>query len=234
MITIQGRLKNDKEIARALGRSPKTMQRYLRAWLIDERARFVGGKDSRGKRRKGYRNILENRRLRKRPGTWATQVTGLFKGYVNARRMQNMEMRAGVGLNNPRQIHKALWKLQEGGSITSSKYMPIPIYKNISKVGVTRGFWRGKVFKRMIQKGDIVGLQSGGDIYYFDKDFRRRRGAGFKRSGLLFIGTKRISVSKQFTGRYDFYGRFERMRPAMLNRARGVVDRATRKIERIG
>lgn len=62
---IQGRIKGDKEVVRALNKAPKMFFFTLREWLKNERANMVGGKDAKGKTRKGFRQILANKKLKK-------------------------------------------------------------------------------------------------------------------------------------------------------------------------
>jgi len=224
----------EKEVLRALGVAPKVFLRYMHAWMSDERARFVGGKDSKGRTRKGYRGILSRKRLAKRDGTWSRRVAHLFKGYVtNPRNIGGLMMRCGVGLNSNNQMVRAVWKLQEGGNITSGgKQMPVPIYRNLARIGVTSGFHKSKAFSRLASQGKLVGVKDGGRVYYFDPESKKKRGKGFLKSGLLFIGVFGVRVSRMFTGRYDFYGRFDRMLPAMISRGQGVVDRAATSVNR--
>ena len=79
---IKGRVKGSKEVVSALNRAPKIFFFGLRRWMKDERANMLGGKDSSGKERKGYREILSNTRRKKRPGKWSKKVAHLFRGSI--------------------------------------------------------------------------------------------------------------------------------------------------------
>lgn len=240
MLIIQGKTKGTKEVVAALNKAPRVFLRFLGAWLRDERARFIGGKDSKKNTRRGYRDILAGKRLSGRSGTWDARVVGVFKGYIPSRpsRIDDLMLRAGVGLNNPKRIHEALWSLQAGGAVSGGgKRMPVPVYGNLAKIGVTKGFWGGKAFRRMLMDEDrLVGVRVGSKIFYFDKNQRYKNTAGryyggFQRKGLLFVGTYGIRRAPQFTGRYDFYARWGRMVPQMIQRGQGVVDRAAKAVE---
>jgi hypothetical protein len=230
---LSGKVRGDKEVIRALSTAPGVFLRYMRAWLGDERARFVGGPDSKGKVRQGYRAILASRRLRRREGTWSKRMAHLFKGYIPPMptRIGDLFLKAGAGLNRPNQMHKALWMLATGGSITSAKQMPVPVYKNLAEIGITKGFSGAKAFKRLIDKDRLIGIKKGGKVMYFDKEQRTKRG-GLRRSGLLFVGVHGIRVPAMLTGKYDFFARWDQMVPAMITRGQGVIDRATMAVDR--
>jgi len=232
---IRGKIKGDKEVVKALNKAPHVFLRFFRAWFSDERARFLGGKDSRGRIKRGYRDIISRKRRWKRQGTWSSQVTGLFKGYITkAQKLNDLRMEAGVGLHNPKKIHQALYFLQSGGGHTSTKEMPIPFYKNLSRIGINKGFWKGKAFKWMIDKGQLVRLKPGGVAFYFLKEKRRKSGkkvGSFPRTALMFMGVHSMTARRQFINQYDFYGRWGRMQPGIAMHGRGVADRATKAVE---
>jgi hypothetical protein len=234
MLEIKGRLRGEREVQRALHAALRVFLRFFKAWLRDERARFVGGPDSRGRKRQGFRDILARRRLKSRQGTWSRQMAHLFKGYVeDAKRIEDLLFKAGVGLRSQHQMIRALWRLQEGGTIRSQKQMPVPVYRNLAlRMGIRSGFHKAKAFRRLARKGQLVGIKEGGRVYYFDPESKRKSGRGFLKSGLLFVGLFGIRVPKMFVGRYDFYARWNRMLPAMLNRGQGVADRAATAVDR--
>ena len=224
---LTGKLKGDREITRALGMAPGVFVRFLSAWLADERARFVGGKNSKGVSRPGYRNLLSNRRLRNREGTWARQIAHLFKGYVtNDGTLKSLSMRAGVGLRHPNKMTRAMEMLATGGTVGGPKEMPVPVYRNLARRGITKGFSNAKVFKRLLAAGELIGIRSvSGNTLYFDKNNLTKRGKP-RKAGLLFIGMHSITIPALLTGRYDFEERWNKMIPAIMQRGRGVTDRA--------
>jgi len=230
-VELAGKVHGDKEVLRALGLAPRLFLRYLRAWLKDERARFVGGPDSKGRKRKGYRAILSNKRRRRRSGTWPTQVTHLFKGYVpdHPTRIGDLFMRAGAGLRHPNRMTRALELLASGGTISSSKSMIIPMYKNLAAIGIGRGYF--KAFRRLISQDRLVGIRKGGKVLYFDETQRTKTGR-LSRAGLMYMGLRGVRVRAQLTGRYDFLARWNRMQPTMINRGQRVVDRAVEAVDR--
>jgi len=235
MFALRGHIRGEKDVLRTFQAAPLTYLRFLRAWLGDERARVVGGKDSKGRSRSGFRDILSNRRLTgQRGGTWSRRITHLFKGYVTKpRTLDGLMLRTGVGLRSKNKMIRAVQKLNEGGTISGGgKQMPVPIYKNLNKIGVTEGFSNAKAFKRLAIKGRLAGVKDGGKVLYFDVNARKKRGKGYKRSGLLFVGVFGVKIKPMFTGRYDYIARWDRMLPAMLNRGQGAVDRATNAVDR--
>jgi len=247
---IRGKVKGDKEVVRALNRAPEIYFGVLRDWLKNERANFLGGKDAKGKKRRGYRDILASKSLRKRSGSWSRRVTGLFKGYMPfVKKINDLKLTMGVLGKSKHQLQRALELLQTGGTVTSHRVMPIPIYKNLERIGYTGAMSMGSVKTGMKSKAlrnlmitrGITTIKKDGRMYFFDRrgirshgkaKGRGYQGAGFRKEDLLFIGVRSIRVKKQLSGRYDFYGRFNRMNPAMINRGQVAVDRATKKVER--
>lgn len=146
----------------------------------------------------------------------------------------------GVLGRSKHQLQKALELLATGGSITSSSQMPVPIYKNLAKIGFTGAMSMGSVRTGMKSKAiwiiarsrGLVGIKKGGKVYYFDQSQRNEKGK-YPRSALLFMGLFGVRVRRQLSGRYDFYARWDRILPSALNRGQGAVDKATKRVERV-
>jgi len=239
---IRGRVKGDKEVAKALAYAPEVYFGALRTWLKKERVKIVGTKKS----TKGYKRVLANKRRRNRDGTWSTQVTGLFKGHIpHVNKIGDLSLKTGILGKSKHQLRRALEMMQAGGVITSSKQMPVPVYKNLAKIGYHGPWSRGSVYKGMTSKAfafynrvkfadegrQLVAIKNGGRTLYFDKNQRTKTGR-FPRSALLFMGLHKIRIKRQFIGRYDLYARFDRMVPASIKRGQTAVDKATRIVER--
>lgn len=248
--TIEGKVKGQQEISRNINRYPKIYFFQLRSWMEDERAIMLGSKPSDKKKRRGYRDILANKRLSNRPQKWqkwSKRVTNLFKGslpYVD--KIGDLELSMGLISRSNHQLIKAIKLLNKGGYSTSSKFMPVPIYKNLAKVGYEGPWHIGNVksglkskafraFNRVHFAGEgkrLVRIKSGGRILYFDRKSFSKRKKAFKRSGLLFIGMKRIQIKRHLTGKYDFNQRWNRQKVKTIVRGQRSVDKATRMANR--
>lgn len=238
---IKGRIKGVESVINALTFAPEIYLNSLEGWLKNERANMLGGKDAKGKSRKGYREILGNKKLRKRSGKWASQVTGLFSGHIpKVAKIEDLKLTMGVLGKSKHQLQKALEMLQTGGAISSRSQMPVPIYKNLKKIGYT-GPWfvgsvrtglKSKAFRWVSRHHGLVGIKKNGKVYYFDPKSRKENQKGFDRSGLLFIGLFGVRVKKQLTGRYDFYARWDRIQTATLKRGQTAIDKATKMVEK--
>jgi len=233
-LVLKGKVRGANEVARGMALAPRVYTRFCYAWFLDERGRFLGGRGSRSKVFKGYRGILGRKPRRRRKGKWPPQLIGLFKGYVNqSRRIQGMSLRMGAGLNRRTQMHKAIEAQMEGALITSSREMPVPIYRNIQAAGgPARGYWKGKVFKRALMYKRLVRIRDGRRSLYFLKTGRRtsRTGRRFLRRALMFVGMHTIRLRPTLTGRYDFFARWSRAVPKVLLRGQGMMDRATKAV----
>lgn len=229
---LKGKVTGDKELVKALNKAGPLFVRYLAAWLQDERARFIGGKNSKGKIYPGFRSLLAHKRLAGRTGTWSRRVTHLFKGYMPlARRIADLKLTMGVGLQHPVQMHRALWFLAQGGRISSAKEMPIPIYRNLEEqLGISKGFSGAKAFKRLLGNGELFGVRKNGRTLYFNYN-RRTETNRVRRSKPLFVGVHGITVAPQLVGRFDFYRRWEQAVPKLMERGAAVTDRAARAVE---
>ncbi len=231
---IKSSIKGDKEVIAALNEFPKLFMGVTRTWLKNERAQFLGGKDAKGKIRSGgYRNLLMKKSLRRRGGTWSGRMAGLFKGVIPfANNINDLKLKMGI-LARPHQLIRALEFLFEGGTITSTKEMPVPIYKNLAEKGY-RGPWSignvrsglaSKAFARFIAQDRLVRISKGNRALYFDKR-ARNVGGTFDRKDLLFIGVHSIKVRRTLKGALDFYRKFDRAFPRMVRRGQKAVDKA--------
>jgi len=249
---IRGKIKGDKAVVRALNRSPQIFFLTLKDWLKNERANMLGGKDSKGKKRKGYRDILARKSLRysrtnRGRSTWSRRVTGLFSGHIPfVKDIRSLNLRMGVLSRTKHQLVRALELLQTGGGISATKQMIVPMYKNLQRIGYT-GPWSGgnvksgltnKAFGKFINDNRLIAIKKGGKVFYFDKQAtegpkRGYKGSGFRKSNLLFMGLFGVRVKRQLKGQYDFYGRFDRMQSPMVKRGQTAVDRATKKVEKV-
>lgn len=250
---IRGRLKGDKAVVRALNKTPRIFLAVLSEWMRNERAKMLGGKDAKGRKKKGYRDILARKSLRysRASGgrsTWSRRVTGLFKGYVpHAKNINDLRLKMGVISRSKHQLVRALEMLQTGGGISSAgKQMIVPMYKNLARINYT-GPWssgnvktglKSKAFAKFVGMNRLVAIKKHGRIYYFDRQAtegpkRGFKGSGFLKKNLLFMGLFGVRVKRQLKGRYDFYARFNRMQGPMVKRGQTAVDKATKKVERV-
>lgn len=230
---IRGSVRGEREVVRALARAEPVFVRHLGGWLGDERARFLGGKNRRGKSYRGYRELLGGkRRAGGRPGTWSRRITSQFKGYMaEAAKIQDLRLTMGVGLQHPKRIHEAIWMLAEGGSTTSAKQMPIPIYRNLVAAGIPVRATGGKVFAGLLHEGRLYGVRKGGKVYYFDTQRQTARGR-VRETKPLFIGVHGVSIPAQLTGRYDFYARWSAAQAGLIGRGEKAIDKAVAAVDK--
>lgn len=238
MVVVGGKLIGARELASSMKYYPRIYLAVMSDWMRDERARFLGGPNSKGVRKRGFRDILQSKPKKGRGKGWSSQITGLFKGYMpKVSKMDDLRVTMGIIGTSRHQLRRAIELFETGGTITSSKMMPVPIYKNLSKIGYT-GPWsmgnvhsglKSKAFAKFANDERLTMIQSGDAKLFFDKK-ARLKGGKFPKSGLLFMGVHSVKIGKMFTGRYDFYGRFDKMTPKFIDRGQKAVDRASRKV----
>ena len=223
---IKGRVIGDRKLRVALATAPGKYRTGLFSWLMGERKKFVGDKGADGVFRKKLR-----RKISKRGKPWELRIIRNFKGYISGEN-QIDSMRLTMGLpDSKKKIFEGLRMLGTGGTITSSKFMIVPIWENLRKIGITGAAHRH--FKEMMShrfgrgpgRGGLKQLlyvREGGRMYFFDAD---QPGVG---DGLLYIGVKRVVVKRQF----NFEGDWDRRIPKVLIRGQKRVDRTTKQIEK--
>jgi len=250
---IKGKVKGDKAVVRALNYAPRIFLATLSDWLRNERANMLGGRDAKGKNRKGYRDILAGKKLRynrtnRGRSTWSRKISGLFTGHIPfAKNINDLRLKMGVISRSKHQLVRALELLQTGGGITTAgKQMIVPMYKNLQRINFT-GPWsvgsvktglKSKAFAKFVGMNRLIAIRKNGRTYYFDRQAtkgpkRGYRNSGFYKRNLLFMGLFGVRVNRQLKGRYDFYSRFDNMQGAMVRRGQTSVDRATKKVERV-
>lgn len=211
----------------ALRKAPDVFREEVDHWFNKERVSFMGYKDSSKAKYDGggIRGKLFNRKRLGRAGGWSPQVVGNFKGEkTDARNIQ------GAGLNTEMvfrvsersKIYDGLALLEKGGTVTSSKFMPIPVFNSLAQIGIT-GNYHG-AFKDKAESGELLPIRpknKPGILYWF-----------YNKNGyrlLLFVGKKSIKVKKQ----YDFLRTWNKRYPNVMLRGEKALDRATRLTERM-
>lgn len=217
MITIAGKVYNDKKVAYALGYAPQVFRRRLLGGLLAERNYFVGGKGPSGNKVDGVfrRKLLRKKNSKGTP--WPINVVRIFRGEVNnAEKIDGMKLVMGAGIRKQSEFVQIMNFLGNGGAISNDKFMPIPVYRNLPDTKTPY-----KTFKRMYDSDELVGIREGNRFYWF-----RKHSSGMSddhiANDLLFVGVKNITVSKQF----DFEGDWTKRIPKAIDRLQKTADKA--------
>jgi hypothetical protein len=200
----------------AFQKAPQVFAKQLEIWLRKERKSFLGGTQQ-GHDGRGVRGKLFNKKLFGRPGTWSPQVAGQLKSFIKDRGTLGVKMTMGIVQDNP--LTKAMELLEKGGSITSDKYMPIPVYRNLAQVGVVKNAYGA--FKERADAGQLTPIKQGDRVLWF---YNRN---GFRL--LLFVGQKHLTVKKQF----DFIKAWKNREPSVIRRGQLAADTATKQVEKM-
>jgi len=238
---LKGTVHGEKEVLRGLNRAPWIFFYHIRKWLVDEKAKFVGGKDSQNRKKQGkYNKLLSHKKRLKREGKWSSKVSGLFRGvvpYVNT--IQKLKLT--MGILGHHQLERAMELLATGGTIHGGgSQMPVPVYKNLKRVysgkmsmGNVHTGLKSAAFRRIASERGLVGIKEGGKVYYFDKTQKTKGGKKFLKKGLLFVGVQGVRVGAQLTGKYDFDAQWAAQENVAINRGQAAVDRATTKADKV-
>jgi hypothetical protein len=214
-------------ISEALNVAPERIFGVVRKRLYIERNKFVGKKKS-GLSGSFTRSVLRYRR-RGREGTMPLQVAGMFRGFLKTPEYfgeQEMALRLGILSKRPKPFVRGLIELQHGDTThTSGKFMPVPVYDNLAKLGITSKF--GRTFRQMIESDRLVSIRTGGQVLWIDKE-QIEAGANIAEA-TLFVGTKRVTARRM---NFGFIEKFITQWPAWQTRMKNAVDREISNINK--
>ena len=209
----------------------------LRKGLLQIKKKWVGHKKYNEKGR--YTQRLAQKSLRYKSGKWSRAAAGAFMGHMIEIPKQgntaNIQLDMGIlskGKKNSDNSNfiQGLKLLATGGSISSSKFMPVPNYKNLKAAGLYQSGISSYSLYKSIAKGrgrqDIFHGNLNGQPAIF------MRTPGGKRSKkLLFIGAKRVRLPQV---QYEFETGFNTFIGPEIQYLHNRLDRAIRSAERKG
>ena len=206
-ILISGKVSGVAEVEAMLNRAPKVFKSALKGWLLSEKTKFLGKKGKDGVFRK---KIMSRHRWRDSK-KWDTKVINNFNGKLYENNgSAGMSLHMGVLYTNQRRIHKGLEFLEEGGDLSSRKYMVFPTeqYKNTEK--------HYTIFKSYMARNMLYMHHSNGMIVYISK----------KTGEAMWVGLLRIRVNYK----HEFTKEFNAYSPGMTERGKIRIDRAVTQV----
>lgn len=229
VIKLTGKVHGAAEIRRMFAVAPDVMTTTVRRWFYSIRKKFVGKK---GEKPGRYPRWLSRKRLRGRAGQWSTQAAGAFKGFMRAgSRIESMTLVMGVPQNHQSGFVRGLEKMNSGGgSISSSKYMPIPNYENLGST--KRAHAR---FKSMAANNQLTPIKTRGGAGIMWVDTQKMEDAWGNDEGvdiedmIMFFGTKKINIPGVD---FQFESKFKTFLPREIQYGQRRIDRAIRSIEK--
>jgi len=238
--TVNFDIEGIEEIQEALSKGYLRISNTAYEWIKDERDRLVGSKRGRSKKiRKGIRELIATKRRKGRSGVWGKGIAAQWKGKVFGNKDKIGSLRYEAGLFKSKSGFKqGLINMHTGKTQSTKNFMVIPIYKNLRKIGFTgpffKGFFSSGLKSKALQKllsGLYIKIK-GNKIYYYNKSAFNKKTGRFKKSDLLFIGTKNILVKRILTGKYDIRERFKNIVPKSLERGKKAISKTITKINR--
>jgi hypothetical protein len=219
-----------------LNEAPQRFLITMRAWLGAERDRYVGNNS--GKDGAFRKQILRLKRGEgasdsfRRGGKWPMKLAKSFKGYIyNKENLNDLTLKMGSGLRHPSKFMEGMAMMDAakgGGTITSSRFMSLPVYKNLKRLGIESNF--KKHFELLFKDNLTPIMGKGGTLLWFEKDmtYKRQRGGNpFKRNALMFIGKKQVKIKQHF----DFSKQFYSESGAVIRRGMTALNRACRDLK---
>lgn len=242
-LEIKGALAGRDEVKAMINAAPEVFIRYLRRSLNNAAVYFIGrkkgarpkrgqftGKGSRAKSREWKQKFVDPAKHGLIRAQLHNKRTGIGKAYSDKflntafnYRIENsdrieMKLRAGTLYTEKKKVHEIIEFLEQGGTIHSSKYMPVPIYENISSKPAGFKGYQG-IFKFLLKNKRLSQMFKNGRVYYVDKTTGK----------LLFVGTKSISVAKQF----EFYGKWNEAQSKIISDLHVSIDNACRDVQEL-
>lgn len=222
-INVDGITKGSENVVKMINRAPLVYEKIVRTWLYSERNSFVGGSRKSQIKDGVFRKKLLRKKNSRGEG-WSEKVVRLFKGEIKDIKSINMTLHMGVLYNNKKEMHTILESLGEDHTITSSKFMPVPIYKNLHVSALYKSYM---VFINKIKKKELSIVRNGDSILYFNRT-NDKYNPDRKKGELLFVGRRKIRVKKQF----QFEADWMRRGPAVIERYYKAINKATKLAEK--
>jgi hypothetical protein len=214
----------DEKLKWIFEHAPKAFKDAMLRWFRAERRFFVGDKFKDGK----FRQRLLNKQLSGRPGQWSEKTARLFRGYIDHRNViDKMELRMGVGLKQRFNFARNLAAMETGyTSAPHGQWMPLPVYDNLAKIGVTKAF--KSEFRKLYDKSALDPAMVNGQMMFFDDSGIKGRG-----HTLLFIGARNITVRPQFSFKRDWSARLPGIPQRGEKQMQRAIDRMTKGNTRV-
>jgi len=219
MIGIKGYVTGEKEVARTIGRAPNVFRKALLGGLLGEKESFVGGK-RRGTMVDGAFRKKLFKKTNIKGQKWPLKVARIFRGVIdNSDRIDGKKLTMGAGIKGENAFVKNLRFLASGGTISNSKFMPVPVFDNLKQNS------RGKyeTFEELSKKNELTAIRTGGKMLWF-KTVDESQGLY---GNLAFVGVKRVTVKQQF----DFEGDWNKRQGRAVVRLQKRIDGAVKRIE---
>lgn len=233
---VMGKVTGLQDIQKMFASCPGILRNQLLSWLLFENQKFIGDKKLNG----AIREKMERKKTWINGNPWRTQVRNLFKGYVvdpvtnqrvNFRTINastfgagtgvvgggiSMSLKMGLMYRTQKQIHAALEALEESHTVSSDKYMPIPIKgSDLSKSYQKFKFWLSSGMFNIVYKNGLA-------LYFL-------KSRGKSRNALMFVGRKNTRVNFHFS----FYQSWESRQLGFESRGNSAIDKAIAKIDKV-
>lgn len=241
MIELMSKVTGVEDVNETLDGMPPLFRGAVKHWIFSERKRYYDKfkkSIARQKHNAGAPSMFRS------GGTWKPQVAGPFHkiSLDESGNTQSAEIGLQDGGNKPVSpgFRRRLAMMEEttGGSdmVSSGKYMTIPLVKNLAKNSAAQRDLGGLALNRrtgarwlrnLISSHSITAIKKNGTMYYFDNDMEKR-GGGFKKAALLFIGKKAVKLRK----RINFIRGYEERKDAAVDNFVTKINRLLRNVSR--
>ena len=223
LFTLSGKMVGQDYLIRAVNKAPKLYYNGVKGWLLSTMKSFVGDKKSQGIFRKRLAKLTTIH------GTpWDNRMINLFRGLLENDQWIDMRLRMGLLYNTRKKVHEILEFMSSGGgTIKSSKLMPVPVYKNL---GTAKKPYQ--LFKSYLNRGKFGVAYVNGKAFYFDKGIKRDRFSENHNVGgknlLMFVGVKNVTIKKKIP---NFEAMWRQNLPKYTLRGQQRIDRISQKVQ---
>jgi len=194
---------------------PGRIRDTVRHWMATEQIAFVG---SRAKTGAWYEHLKEKQR-HGQEGTWRPAIGKMFKGYIENSENIAMTLHMGDFAKN-KGFKQAIGEMQEGFTVDSPEWMPIPIYANLRYANlIYRGGKKRGLFHELQSAGKLIMISHRGMVYWTTKELAPLP---------LWVGTKNVRIPKQI----DFYEQWKKRESGAVRRLEKMIDQTCDQINR--
>lgn len=221
-LIIEGRKYNSDQVERMFAMAPQAMRRVVSGWMYRVKERYIGVKKKSGQKVGVYRRYLMRRKKTEGRGNYGLQYSGLFTGHVKkSKLLSGNRLEMGIPKNKKSGFIQGV-RMREngGGTIRSSKYMPVPIWKNLKGLGYESNPRNAR--EQLMDRLFII--KSGGKLLYVDS---KSKGSVYDR--VMFVGKKSVRIKGY---KHNFEPMFKKKWPMYTRMARSMMDKRIRAIEK--
>lgn len=211
-IKLENKVDGLDNFKRVVKEAPKAFEKSTFKFLKKEGGSFIGSKDKDGLFR---RQVM--RKKSKEGNEFPLKMARIFKAWVyDSSNSFDFDLSMGIFYKTKRKIHTVMEFLNEGGTITNRKIMPIPNRRS-ETIKRTRPAKRYNLFKSMLQAKQLFFVKKRGKYFWVDVY-----------GEVLFFGSRSVKVKQK----YNLETSWDKRKDSTLKRYKAKIDQICVKLDK--